>query len=212
MKRYGWAMAAIVLALVVGFVVVEAAGVPVLTEPDAAMTGGGFAAALVGVGLLVGDVVLPVPSSVVMLTHGALFGVVVGALLSLVGTVGAAVAGVCIGRGGERVLGVPAAGRRRAHELLDRWGVLAVVATRPVPVLAEATAIMAGAAGASPLRVGVAAAAGGLPAALLYALAGSLVVNTVSGAAVFVAVLALAAAFWLVSMRQRTAPRLGGTP
>lgn len=207
MKRYGWAMAVLVVALVVAFAVVEATGVPVLTEPGAAMSGGGVAAALVGVGLLVGDVVLPVPSSLVMLAHGALFGVVLGALLSLVGTVGAALAGVWIGRRGERLLGVPAADRRRAQELVDRWGVVAVVATRPVPVLAEATAVMAGAAGASPLRVSVAAAAGGLPAALLYALAGSLVVNAVSGAAVFVAVLVLAAVFWLISIRRDDSPR-----
>ena len=208
MKRYGWAMAVLVVALVIAFAVVEAAGVPVLTEPGAAMSGGGVVAALVGVGLLVGDVVLPVPSSLVMLAHGALFGVVLGALLSLVGTVGAALAGVWIGRRSERLLGVPAADRRRAQELVERWGVVAVVATRPVPVLAEATAVMAGVAGASPLRVGVAAAAGGLPAALLYALAGSLVVNAVSGAAVFVAVLVLAAVFWLVSIRRDDSSRL----
>ena len=143
-----------------------------------------------------------------MLAHGAVFGVVLGALLSLVGTVGAALAGVWIGRRGERLLEVPAAERRRAEELLDRWGVVAVVATRPVPVLAEVTAIMAGAAGASPLRVAGAAAAGGLPAAVMYALAGSLVVGAVSGAAVFVAVLALAATFWLLSTHRDDAPRL----
>jgi hypothetical protein len=33
----------------------------------------------------VADVVVPVPSSVVMVTHGSLFGVVVGSLLSFVG-------------------------------------------------------------------------------------------------------------------------------
>lgn len=208
MKRYGLVTGALVLALVTAFAAVEAAGVPVLTEPEPAMSRGGIAAALVGVGLLVGDVVLPVPSSLVMLAHGAVFGVVLGALLSLVGTVGAALAGVWIGRRGERLLQVPAAERRRAEELLDRWGVVAVVATRPVPVLAEATAIMAGAAGASPRRVAGAAAAGGLPAAVMYALAGSLVVGAVSGAAVFVAVFALAAMFWLLSTHRDDAPRL----
>ena len=208
MKRYGLVTGALVLALVTAFAAVEAAGVPVLTQPEPAMSRGGVAAALVGVGLLVGDVVLPVPSSLVMLAHGAVFGVVLGALLSLVGTVGAALVGVWIGRRGERLLEVPPAERRRAEELLDRWGVVAVVATRPVPVLAEVTAIMAGAAGASPLRVAGAAAAGGLPAAVMYALAGSLVLGAVSGAAVFVAVLALAATSFLMSTHRDDAPRL----
>ncbi len=124
------------------------------------MSDGGAFAAVVGVGLLVGDVVLPVPSSLVMLAHGALFGVGLGTLLSLLGTVGAAVAGVWIGRRSERLLGVPAGERRRAQDLVDRWGAVAVVATRPVPVLAEAVVIMAGAAGASALQVAAAAAGG----------------------------------------------------
>ncbi len=51
MKRYGWAMAAIVFALVVAFAVVEAAGVGVLSDPRAAMSDGGTFAAAVGVGL-----------------------------------------------------------------------------------------------------------------------------------------------------------------
>ncbi len=211
MQRYAWATAAIVVALVLAFAAVEAAGVGVLSDPRAAMSDGGAFAAAVGVGLLVGDVVLPVPSSLVMLAHGALFGVGLGTLLSLLGTVGAAVAGVWIGRRSERLLGVPAGERRRAQDLVDRWGAVAVVATRPVPVLAEAVVIMAGAAGASALQVAVAAAAGGLPAAVLYALAGSLVVDAASGAAVFLAVVALAAVFWLVSTRQRNGPGLRRT-
>ncbi len=46
------------------------------------MTGSGTAAGP-GVGLLVADIVLPVPFSVVMVAHGALFGIVPGAALSL---------------------------------------------------------------------------------------------------------------------------------
>ncbi len=98
MQRYAWATAAIVVALVLAFAVVEAAGVGVLSDPRAAMSDGGAFATAVGVGLLIGDVVLPVPSSLVMLAHGALFGAGLGTLLSLLGTVGAAVAGVWIGR------------------------------------------------------------------------------------------------------------------
>lgn len=154
MQRYAWATAAIVVALVLAFAVVEAAGVGVLSDPRAAMSDGGAFAAAVGVGLLIGDVVLPVPSSLVMLAHGALFGVGLGTLLSLLGTVGAAVAGVWIGRRSERLLGVSAGERRRAQDLVDRWGAVAVVATRPVPVLAEAVVIMAGAAGGGALRPG----------------------------------------------------------
>ncbi len=85
----------------------------------------------------------------------------------------------------------------------------AAVEAAGVPVLTEPEpAIMAGTAGTSPLRMAGAAAAGGLPAAVMYALAGSLVVGAVSGAAVFVAVLALAATFWLLPTHRDDAPRL----
>jgi hypothetical protein len=67
--------------------------VAVLTDPAPQLAQDGPAAAAVGVGLLVVDVVLPVPSSAVMVAHGALFGVVLGALLSLLGSVGAAMVG-----------------------------------------------------------------------------------------------------------------------
>ncbi len=54
-----------------------------------------------------------------MVAHSALFGVALGARLSLVGTVDAALAGVWIGRRGARLLGVPAEDRRRAQELIE---------------------------------------------------------------------------------------------
>jgi len=52
--------------------------------------------------------VLPLPCSVAMVGYGALYGVLVGALLSLLGTVRAAVFGLLLGRRGAgmaRLLG-----------------------------------------------------------------------------------------------------------
>src|SRR5205085_4569107 len=127
------------------------------------------ATAALGVALLVADVVLPVPSSVVMTAHGALFGVALGTLLSLAGSVGAAVAGYAIGRRGEAFVArrVSPAERARADRLLGRWGVVAIVASRPIPLVAETVAIAAGAARIGAARVALAALAGSLPAALL---------------------------------------------
>lgn len=209
MKRYGIAMALVTLAVLVSFGVVEALDFPVLTEPTGVVTGGGVLAAVAGVGLLVVDVVLPVPSSVVMLAHGAAFGVVAGAMLSLAGIVGAALFGVWLGQRGERLLGVSDRDRQRARQLVDRWGVVSVIVTRPVPVLAEAVVVMAGSAGASPVKVGVAAAAGGVPAAVLYALAGSVARGAVSGVVVFALVLGIAAVAFVVAARREPRSALG---
>ena len=68
------------------FLLVEWLQVPLLTDPSRWLERGGGWAALLGVGLLIADVVLPVPSSLVMIAHGALFGVAWGTLLSLVGS------------------------------------------------------------------------------------------------------------------------------
>lgn len=199
-KHY-WAVVGLLLVvLLVIFGMVEAAEVPLLADPDPAMDDGGIAAAAIDVGLLVADVALPVPSSGVMLAHGALFGVVVGSLLSLIGSVGAALLGFAIGRrsGGLLARVGSTDERARADHLLARWGLLAVVVTRPVPLLAEAVALVAGASSMPLPRVVVGTVVGVLPAAVLYALASALATTLVSGALVFVVVVALAGVTWLV--------------
>src|SRR5207248_1807305 len=138
--------------------------------------------------------------SLVMVAHGALFGVVMGTFLSLLGSVGAALFGFAIGRRGGTLLArvVPPEERARADRMLARWGTLAVVVTRPVPLLAETVAIMAG---ASPLgwgRMALAALIGSLPPALLYALTGATVANFQSTSLMFGVVLLVTGSFWLV--------------
>ena len=175
MRGYGLVVAVLVGGALLLFGLAEWADMPLLTEPLPAMRGAGGAAAFLGLGLLTADVVLPVPASVVMVAHGALFGLVPGAALSLLGGVSAALAGFALGRRGrgivERVT-TPAA-RARADRLLTRWGPWAVASTRAVPVLAETVAVLAG---TSPMRWSVmiwAGAAGTAVPALVYAAAGA---------------------------------------
>jgi uncharacterized membrane protein YdjX (TVP38/TMEM64 family) len=201
MRRYWILAGGLFFALLLLLLIVEALGVPLLADPSPWLRHGDWMAALVGVGLLVADVFLPIPSSLVMIAHGALYGVWVGALLSLTGSVGATLVGFAVGRRGgalvERL--VSREERARVDLLLLRWGPLAVVVTRPVPLLAETVAILAG---ASPLgwgRVTLAAVAGSLPGALLYALAGAMAADFRSGVLVFGLVLLVAAFFYVVS-------------
>jgi uncharacterized membrane protein YdjX (TVP38/TMEM64 family) len=200
MKRYLLIMSALIASFTILFFIVEALGVPLLSDPTPLMKHGGVLAASLGVGLLIADVVLPVPSSLVMVAHGALFGVVIGTLLSLVGSVGAALFGFAIGRRGGKVLErlVTPAERARADYLLARWGALAIIVTRPVPLLAETVAIMAGASRMSWSSVTCASLAGSLPPALIYALTGAAVANFQSTALMFGVVLLVAGLFWLM--------------
>src|SRR5437870_3531492 len=200
MKRYLLVMMSMMAFFLGLFFIVEALGVPLLADPTPWMRHGGVLAAILGVSLLIADVLLPVPSSLVMVAHGALFGVVTGTFLSLLGSMGAALFGFAIGRRGGKLLAriVTAEERARADRMLARWGSLAVALTRPIPLLAETVAIMAG---ASPLgwgRMALAALVGSLPPALLYALTGASVANLQSTSLMFGVVMLVTGLFWLI--------------
>jgi len=202
MKRYLLIAATLIVFFTILFVIVEALHVPLLSDPTPWMKHGGVVAACVGVGLLIADVLLPVPSSLVMVAHGALFGVLWGTTLSLLGSVGAAIFGFAIGRRGGRLMErvVTPAERERASDILARWGTLAVIVTRPVPLLAETVAIMAGATTMTWRSLVLASFAGSLPPALLYALTGAAVADLQNTALMFGVVLLVAGVFWLAGV------------
>ena len=205
MRTYGLAtfvLAAFFLGL---FALAEAFELPLLIDPEPWLSPSHrLLAATVGVGLLVGDVVLPVPSSLVMIGHGAIFGAFWGTLISLGGSLGGAAVAFGLGRLGGPILARVAGEtqRRRAMALLDRWGDLAVVLSRPVPILAETLAILAGTSPMTWPRFLLAALTGALPASLIYALAGAYAVHSTSFVLIFFAVLVLTGIFWWVGRRR----------
>lgn len=203
LSRYGLILAVIVALLLTTFVVVEALEVPLLTDPTPWMNGAGPTPAIVGVALLIMDVALPVPSSLVMITHGALFGLAGGALLTLVGSLGAGLFGFAVGRRGGRFLRrfTTAAERERADRLLARWGALAIIVTRPVPILAETTTIVAGSSRMAWREIAGAVVVGSIPQALLYSSAGALGASFGSIPLLIAGALGVAALTWIVGSR-----------
>lgn len=175
MRRFALVSLGLVALLLVIFAITEWLQIPILTDPTPWLSRGRPLAGGISVGLLVADVLIPVPSSLLMIANGALFGLWGGAALSMAGGMGAALAGWAIGRRGGALLAraLSPAEEARAQRLIQRWGVLAVVITRPVPVLAETVAMMAGALGMSWPRVALGAAAGLLPVVMIYAWIGA---------------------------------------
>jgi uncharacterized membrane protein YdjX (TVP38/TMEM64 family) len=173
---YAAVFAALVLLFLATFAVVEQSQLPLLTDSRPGLTAGPWMAGVIGVGLLLADVVLPVPSSGVMVVHGAVYGVVIGSILSLLGGTGATVVAFLLGRRSratlERLAGPEQ--QARATALLDRFGIWAVLLTRPVPVLAETVAIMAGTGRLGWWQATWAGALGTLLPAVGYAAAGTL--------------------------------------
>lgn len=205
MKHYGWLAGGMIALFLLLFGVVELLEIDLLRDPSARLEHGGIGAAAFGVALLIADVLVPVPAALVMIANGALFGVALGTALSMLGSLGATAFGFWLGRRGGPWLDrlMSAEERRRGDALLDRFGVLAVVVTRPVPVLAETVAILAG---TSPMRWGrlmLAAGAGSLPAALLLALTGATGLPLDDSLLVFGLVLIIAGILWLVGRGRR---------
>lgn len=193
------------------FGLVEALDVPLLTNPQPFLDRAGlWGAASIGAGLLVADVFVPVPASLLMVAHGALFGLVGGTLVSLAGSMGGAAFGFAVGRWGSAALHrwVPTDERRRADELLRRWGDLAIIVTRPVPILAESVSILAG---TSPLgwwRFLGASFLGNLPACALYAATGATAARLDNAVLMFGLVMAVATLVWFAGRRLRLPPAL----
>lgn len=103
-------------------------------------------AAVAIVGLLSGDVFLPIPSSVVSAAGGVLLGFWAGSAAIWVGMSLSCVIGYWVGAraAGAARRFVGDEGLRRATDLARRYGGVALVVCRPVPVLAEASVVVAG--------------------------------------------------------------------
>lgn len=100
-----------------------------------------------GVGLLVGDIVLPIPSTVVMSAIGWVYGWWVGGIVCAAGSM---LAGI-VAYGACRLLGRGAAqwiagdeGLQKADALFEKHGGWLVAVSRWMPVLPEAVACLAG--------------------------------------------------------------------
>lgn len=186
-----WSLAfAIASTLLLMFFIVSASGVALLNDPTPAMRGARPLAGVIGLLLLVADVVLPVPSSLVMVAHGALFGVVGGTVLSLAGSVASALTAFAIGRAGNGAVRrfVTPREHERAGALLARWGVVAIAVSRPVPILAETVALLAGSSPLTWRQTTIAATAGSILPAAVYAWAGAHALGTASQVAIFAGV------------------------
>ena len=205
--RFYLLLVAVMVALLLGlFALAEALEIPVLTDPRPWLGYGGWVGASTGVGLLIADVLIPVPSSLIMIAHGAVFGVVTGTFLSLLGSLGAGWLGFYVGRRGGPLLArwVPAKERERVGGMLESWGGLAIVASRPIPVLAETVAILAGTSAVSWAEMTTATLLGSLPASFLFALSGAAAVRLLDDLGlVILVVLAVASPAWLLMRAEK---------
>ena len=102
---------------------------------------------LVAILLLVSDILLPIPNTIVMAALGVIYGPLLGGLVATAGTVFSGLAGYGLCRRFGRPLASRLVGPEdlaRAERLFHRSGGWMVAASRWLPVLPEAIACMAG--------------------------------------------------------------------
>jgi len=127
------------------------------------------------VGVLAADLLLPVPSSMVATLGGARLGVLAGTGCAWLGLTAGSLGGWWLGRtaAARSLAGLAPDERDVLVRQRQRLGPLFVVLTRPLPLIAEAAAILAGAT-AMPARDFLLAAGGGnLAIALAWSIAGA---------------------------------------
>jgi uncharacterized membrane protein YdjX (TVP38/TMEM64 family) len=164
-------------------------------------TNGKWIAALLSVLLLIADFLLPVPSSLIMIGQGMLFGPLVGAALGLVGGMGASLFGYYAGKGSRRWLlrFIPEQELERAEQFFQRWGILAIAITRAIPLFAEVVSVAAGSAGVGLRQMVVNSLLGLLPVCLVYSVTGAYALEIDGGVWSFLLVIGTASFALLIS-------------
>lgn len=132
---------------------------------------------LAGIGLLLADLLLPIPGTVVMSALGAVYGFWIGGLIASAGSMLAGTLGYGVGRFfnegfAKRWLGEKDFEKGRA--LFGRGGAWVVAMSRALPILPEVLACMAGLLRMPFGKFVIALACGSLPMGFLFAWIGAL--------------------------------------
>jgi len=167
-----------------------------LVESLAAQLSDSIAIALAIVLALSADVLLPVPSSVLSIWAVVSQGPVVGFMIVWLGMNLACLLGYLLGAGAsEALVGrfIRAKDLAQARKLSDRFGMVALVFARAVPVLAEASVVSAGLSGMPFRRFAWVCSLSNAGIAIAYAAAGAWANTTASFALAFAASISLPA-------------------
>lgn len=199
MKHYGFLFLGFSLFVLLSFALFEWLEIPLLKDPTFLLENRGITTASISMALLGLDILLPIPASIIMIANGAIFGIVLGAIISLAGALIANITGYFIGKKSGQWLDrfVTQEERNKAHQLMQRWGMIAVIITRPIPILSESVIVMAGTTLLPFNRMLLATILGLLPGVLIYALTGAYAVTLNNQIISFLIVIGIAFLFWL---------------
>jgi uncharacterized membrane protein YdjX (TVP38/TMEM64 family) len=155
-----------------------------------------------GAALLISDLFLPIPTTIIIGAMGATLGVTSAAIWGWLGLSLAGLLGYSLARlGGKKWADklAPPEEQQRYRDLFDNWGGLAIILSRMLPILPEVLSILAGLYGMHAKRFLIAVTLGSIPPALLYAWIGSQAIQH-PGPAIWGLAL-LTSGFWVIYVR-----------
>lgn len=133
-----------------------------------------------GAGLLISDLLLPIPTTIIIGAMGAVLGIAAAAFWGWLGLTLAGLLGYGLARWGgdkwSRRVSTPSE-QEQLQAWFDSWGGLAVILSRMLPILPEAISVTAGLAGMRFLPFLLSVSLGSLPPAVAFAWMGKTAVN-----------------------------------
>lgn len=145
--------------------------------------------------VLASDIVLPVPSSIVMYTNGYVLGVMYGATISLLALMVSCVVGYYLGR--LTSAGLKTVSDERAQKIIANYGSVSILITRGIPILSESVCIICGYNNMPFKNYFMLNLLGYIPLCLLYAYCGSVGYNQDTFFISFACSIIFSALFWL---------------
>ncbi len=131
---------------------------------------------LLGIVLLLADLLLPIPGTIVMSALGAVYGFWIGGVLSAIGSMLAGILGYGVGRFFDEKFAKRWLGEKdfeKGRSLFDKSGAWVVAMSRALPILPEVLACMAGLLRMPFGKFVIALACGSVPMGFLFAWIGT---------------------------------------
>lgn len=92
--------------------------------------------------ILASDIILPVPSTIVLYINGYFLGIISGSLVSIAGLMVGALIGYQIGKVSSNIF--QSENNKKAHSILNTYGPAAIFLTRGIPILSESICFVCG--------------------------------------------------------------------
>jgi len=174
MNRIWYIVVGLLIIFTFLFLFVNWIDIPFLSSPEYLEEENSIMVMSISILLLASDLFLPVPGSIIMMGNGAVFGIVLGTTISLTGSLLSSVLGFFIGSRFKRLANKLISNKdfHNGKLFIEKYGQVAIIASRPVPLMSETVIILTGILGYDFRKMAINSFLGLLPASLIYALIG----------------------------------------